>query len=64
MLVTGTSGPQETLSYKLHSSSWRFWNANSFVWKKIWSIFWFFKLGKIFFLLIEIRMLTKNSFVR
>ncbi|EMG10297.1 hypothetical protein LEP1GSC151_1377 [Leptospira interrogans serovar Grippotyphosa str. LT2186] len=34
MLVTGTSGPQETLSYKLHSSSWRFWNANSFVWKK------------------------------
>ncbi|APH42199.1 ABC1 family protein [Leptospira interrogans serovar Copenhageni/Icterohaemorrhagiae] len=48
MLVTGTSGPQETLSYKLHSSSWRFWNANSFVWKKIWSIFWFLKLGKIF----------------
>ncbi|EKS06686.1 ABC1 kinase family protein [Leptospira santarosai] len=49
MLVTGTAEPQETQSYKRHGSSWRFWNASSFVWKKIWSIFWFFKLGKIFF---------------
>ncbi|PJZ53300.1 ABC1 kinase family protein [Leptospira adleri] len=47
--TTGTAEPQGTQSYKRHSSAWRFWNASAFVWKKIWSIFWFFKLGRILF---------------
>ncbi|EMJ97778.1 ABC1 kinase family protein [Leptospira alstonii] len=49
MLVTGTAEPQEIQSYKRRPGARRFWNASSFVWKKIWAIFWFFKLGKIFF---------------
>ncbi|MDV6235685.1 AarF/UbiB family protein [Leptospira ellisii] len=47
--TTGTTEPQDLPSYKRHGSVWRFWNASSFVWKKIWSIFWFFKLGRILF---------------
>ncbi|EMN15246.1 ABC1 kinase family protein [Leptospira borgpetersenii] len=62
MLVSSAAEPQEIQSYKRHGSSWRFWNASSFVWKKIWSIFWFFKLGKIFFPSYRDRVVQEKFF--